>query len=168
VENLKSKAMPLEMAEIGYRHRSPCASCVFLYCNKFDVQRCSECDLRRQYWTLRHDSTWRCYSDYLIDEPLTIYREDDMAEVDKSAGFFPRFITAGDPLSQTAENFETGKAPIDGHLVEAACELARLLGEFVGSKDKEQIVWAFNAMDHLKREVETYYQEIHGEALSDE
>ena len=141
------------------RLRSPCASCVFLFTNKKEVRRCAECGLRKDYWTLRHDPWWRTYNDYIEDEPITTYKGEDMAQVDKSAGYFPRFITAGDP------HIEPGKTPVDGNLFEVSCALAKLLGEFVESGNRDQVLWVFEAMEQLKAHAIEYYSELHGEDL---
>ena len=60
------------------------------------------------------------------------------AEVDKSSGYFPRFITAVDPLSQTAESIKPDKPTVHGNLFEVKCVVARLLGEFVEQGNREQ------------------------------
>jgi hypothetical protein len=97
----------------------------------------------------------------LEDEPVTIYREDNMAEVDKSAGFFPRFILDDSP------EIEPDKTPIRGDLLEISCSLARLLGELSEQGDRDQLEWAFSAMQHLKEQAEIYFSEIHGENLDE-
>ncbi len=83
------------------------------------------------------------------------------AEIDRSAGYFPRYITTGDP------HIEPDKPPVGGNLFEVACVLARLLGEFVEQGNREQLQWVFSAVQHLKEHAGTHFEEIHGEALSD-
>ena len=83
------------------------------------------------------------------------------ATLDESSGYFPRFITSGNPAS------EPDQPPVHGELFEASCWLAKLLGEFVEDRNDDQIRWLFHAMQQLKEHAIEYYQERHGKPFDD-